>query len=64
MDVLELDKQLAVHEAVCAERYAQIMVQADQFNRRLEKIEKLVIGLIVVVVGLHPTLVDTVKGLL
>lgn len=64
MDILELDKQLAVHEAVCAERYAQIMTQSSQFNRRLEKIEKMVMGLIIIVVALHPSVVELVKGIL
>lgn len=45
----EVDKRLAVHEAICAERYSRIENRLEQGDRRMTKIEYLLYGVIVAV---------------
>lgn len=55
MEVTLLDKQLAVHEAVCAERYGHIMEKQTELYERLGKVEKGVVVMICALVALHPS---------
>ena len=49
-DISELDKRLTTHEAVCAERYAHLVV-------RLGRVEKILIGVAgSVIIGLAAAL--------
>ena len=45
----ETDKKLAVHEAVCAERYGQICKSLSEGSLRMSKIEYLLYAVMVAV---------------
>lgn len=45
----EVDKRLAVHEAICAERYSSIAVSLKEGDRRMTKIEYLLYAVIIAV---------------
>jgi len=45
----QVDTKLAVHEAVCAERYNKICDSLDAGDKRMTKIEYLLYGVIVAV---------------
>lgn len=45
----EVDKRLAVHEAICAERYGRIDNRLEQGDKRMTKIEYLLYGVILAV---------------
>ena len=46
---IEVDKRLAVHEAICAERYSSIAVSLKEGDRRMTKIEYLLYAVIIAV---------------
>ena len=46
---VEVDKRLAVHEAICAERYSSIAVSLKEGDRRMTKIEYLLYAVIIAV---------------
>jgi hypothetical protein len=45
----EVDKRLAVHEAICAERYNSIATSLRDGDRRMTKIEYLLYAVIIAV---------------
>jgi hypothetical protein len=45
----EIDKRLAVHEAICAERYREIQSSLAIGEKRMTKIEYLLYGVMVMV---------------
>lgn len=45
----EVDVKLAVHEAICAERYSRINNSLDDGSKRMAKIEYLLYGVMLVV---------------
>jgi len=45
----DTDTRLAVHEAVCAERYESIQRRFDEGSKRMQKIEYLLYGVIILV---------------
>ncbi len=45
----EIDKRLAVHEAICAERYNAISVSLKKGDQRMTKIEYLLYAVILAV---------------
>ena len=45
----EVETKLAVHEAICAERYSRINNSLDDGSKRMAKIEYLLYGVILVV---------------
>jgi len=45
----ETDKRLAVHEAICAERYGRIESRLADGDKRMTKIEYLLYGVILAV---------------
>ena len=45
----EVDKRLAVHEAICAERYSSIATSLKDGDRRMTKIEYLLYAVIIAV---------------
>lgn len=45
----EVDVKLAVHEAICAERYNRINISLDDGSKRMAKIEYLLYGVMLVV---------------
>lgn len=45
----EVDKRLAVHEAICAERYNSIALSLKDGDRRMTKIEYLLYAVIIAV---------------
>lgn len=46
---IEVDKRLAVHEAICAERYSSIATSLKDGDRRMTKIEYLLYAVIIAV---------------
>ena len=46
---VEVDKRLAVHEAICAERYSNIAGSLKDGDRRMTKIEYLLYAVIIAV---------------
>lgn len=62
----EIDKRLAVHEAVCLERYNSIDRSLRDGDKRMTKIEYLLYGVIVCVLfgpGVAGELIKKVLGL-
>ena len=62
----EIDKRLAVHEAVCLERYNSIDRSLRDGDKRMTKIEYLLYGVIVCVLfgpGVAGELVKKILGL-
>ena len=62
----ETDKRLAVHEAVCLERYNSIEKSLREGDKRMTKIEYLLYGVIVCVLfgpGVAGELVKKILGL-
>jgi len=45
----EVETKLAVHEAICAERYSRINNSLDDGSKRMAKIEYLLYGVMLVV---------------
>jgi hypothetical protein len=45
----EVDKRLAVHEAICAERYSSIANSLKEGDRRMTKIEYLLYAVMIAV---------------
>jgi hypothetical protein len=45
----EVETKLAVHEAICAERYSRINDSLDDGSKRMAKIEYLLYGVMLVV---------------
>jgi hypothetical protein len=64
MEVALLDKQLAVHEAICAERYRHIIEKQDELFARLGKVEKGVIVMICALIALHPSTLQIITKIL
>ena len=63
---VEVDKRLAVHEAICAERYNNIEKSLRDGDKRMTKIEYLLYGVIVCVLfgpGVAGELIKKVLGL-
>ena len=62
----QLDTKLAVHEAVCAERYNKICDSLNAGDKRMTKIEYLLYGVIVAVLfgpGVAAEFVKKILGL-
>jgi len=62
----QLDTKLAVHEAVCAERYNKICESLNAGDKRMTKIEYLLYGVIVAVLfgpGVAAEFVKKILGL-
>lgn len=62
----QLDTKLAVHEAICAERYSKISDSLNAGDRRMTKIEYLLYGVIVAVLfgpGVAAEFVKKILGL-
>ena len=62
----ETDKRLAVHEAVCLERYNSIEKSLREGDKRMTKIEYLLYGVIVCVLfgpGVAGELIKKILGL-
>jgi hypothetical protein len=62
----QVDTKLAVHEAVCAERYNKICDSLDAGDKRMTKIEYLLYGVIVAVLfgpGVAAEFVKKILGL-
>lgn len=60
----QVDTKLAVHEAVCAERYNKICDSLDAGDKRMTKIEYLLYGVIVAVLFGPGVAAEFVKKLL
>ena len=60
----ETDKRLAVHEAICAERYGRIESRLADGDKRMTKIEYLLYGVIVAILFGPGVAADVVKKLL
>jgi hypothetical protein len=62
----DVDKRLAVHEAICAERYNNIEKSLRDGDKRMTKIEYLLYGVIICVLfgpGVAGELIKKVLGL-
>jgi hypothetical protein len=59
-----LETKMAVHEAICAERYGRIDVRMQEGDRRMTKIEYLLYALIIAVLFGPGVAADFVKKLL
>ncbi len=62
----QLDTKLAVHEAICAERYSKISDSLKAGDKRMTKIEYLLYGVIVAVLfgpGVAAEFVKKILGL-
>jgi hypothetical protein len=59
----EVDKRLAVHEAICAERYIKIVDQLSDGSKRMSKIEYLLYAVILAVLLGPGVAADFVKKL-
>jgi hypothetical protein len=62
----DIDKRLAVHEAICAERYNNIEKSLRDGDKRMTKIEYLLYGVIICVLfgpGVAGELIKKVLGL-
>ena len=62
--MVQVDTKLAVHEAVCAERYNKICDSLDAGDKRMTKIEYLLYGVIVAVLFGPGVAAEFVKKLL
>lgn len=60
----ETDKRLAVHEAICAERYGRIESRLADGDKRMTKIEYLLYGVIVAILFGPGVAADVVKKFL
>lgn len=60
----EVDVKLAVHEAICAERYSRINNSLDDGSKRMAKIEYLLYGVMLVVLLGPGVAAEFVKKLL
>jgi hypothetical protein len=60
----EVDKRLAVHEAICAERYIKIVDQLSDGSKRMSKIEYLLYAVILAVLLGPGVAAEFVKSLL
>lgn len=60
----EIEKNFAVHEAVCAERYAKIEKSLEDGDKRMSKIEYLLYATILAVLFGPGVAADFVKRLL
>jgi len=62
----QLDTKMAVHEAICAERYSKISESLNAGDKRMTKIEYLLYGVIVAVLfgpGVAAEFVKKILGL-
>ena len=59
--VVENDKRLSIHEAVCAERYAGIIESFAKGNKRMERIEYLLYATIASIFFGKDFLIETIK---
>jgi len=62
--IIETDKRLSIHEAVCAERYEGIIDSFSKGAKRLERIEYLLYATIASIFFGKDFLIETVKKLL
>lgn len=62
--IIETDKRLSVHEAVCAERYEGIIESFSKGAKRMERIEYLLYATIASIFFGKDFLIETVKKLL
>jgi hypothetical protein len=60
----EVETKLAVHEAICAERYSRINDSLDDGSKRMAKIEYLLYGVMLVVLLGPGVAAEFVKKLL
>jgi hypothetical protein len=60
----DTDTRLSVHEAVCAERYISIQKRFDEGSKRMQKIEYLLYGVIILVLLGPGVAAEFVKKLL
>lgn len=60
----EVETKLAVHEAICAERYSRINNSLDDGSKRMAKIEYLLYGVMLVVLLGPGVAAEFVKKLL
>ena len=60
----EVEMKLAVHEAICAERYSRINDSLDDGSKRMAKIEYLLYGVMLVVLLGPGVAADFVKKFL
>jgi hypothetical protein len=59
--VVETDKRLSVHEAVCAERYEKILDSFSKGAKRMERMEYLLYATIASIFFGKDFLVETIK---
>jgi hypothetical protein len=59
--VVENDKRLSIHEAICAERYEGIIDSFAKGNKRMERIEYLLYATIASIFFGKDFLVETIK---
>jgi hypothetical protein len=59
--VVETDKRLSVHEAVCAERYEQILESFSKGAKRMERMEYLLYATIASIFFGKDFLIETIK---
>ena len=57
-NISNVENELSIHEAVCAERYKQIIERQEWFQIKINKIEHMVLILIVVVVATNPVILQ------
>jgi hypothetical protein len=62
--IIETDKRLSIHEAVCAERYEGIIDSFSKGAKRMERIEYLLYATIASIFFGKDFLIETVKKLL
>ena len=59
--VVENDKRLSIHEAICAERYEGIIESFAKGNKRMERIEYLLYATIASIFFGKDFLIETIK---
>jgi hypothetical protein len=59
--VVENDKRLSIHEAICAERYKGIIDTFSKGNKRMERIEYLLYATIASIFFGKDFLIETIK---
>jgi len=64
MNLEELDKKLSVHEAVCVERYNHIIERQEWFQKKIDKVERMIIIVMVLVVALNPKILEMILKVL
>jgi len=62
--VNEIEKEFAVHQAICSERYSKIVDQLSEGSKRMSKIEYLLYAVILAVLLGPGVAADFVKKLL